>query len=74
MSMGHEHFASHLPNSGTGVAICECGASRRVENFKPVEPWHTCALCVPRLFGGSAQMVIDEPLDERDIQCEQQLK
>jgi len=43
----HLHEPEHRPASGTGIECCECGATRRVEKGKPVEPWHVCDLCVP---------------------------
>lgn len=42
----HEHVVSHMPLTGTGVAVCECGATRRVEQGKAIEEWHACPLCV----------------------------
>jgi len=39
-----------MPLSGTGISVCECGATRRVEQGKAVEEWHACALCVGKAF------------------------
>jgi len=36
----HEHSQVYYPASGTGYEVCECGATRRVENHKPVTPWN----------------------------------
>lgn len=63
--MNHEHSASHLPPSGTGVAVCECGATQRVEAGKPAEPWHACPLCVAA-FEGTMKRQISLLLDEWD--------
>ena len=41
----HVHKPEHWPSSGSGYAICECGASIRVKNGYPEGGWHTCALC-----------------------------
>ena len=43
---GHVHSAKHWPASATGFAICECGASARVEYGQLVGRWHACDLCV----------------------------
>jgi hypothetical protein len=43
----HKHAPSHHPPSGTGYLVCDCGATRRIENGLPVGDWHTCPLCVP---------------------------
>ena len=45
MSAQHEHAISHMPTSGTGIAVCDCGATMRVVMGKPTEPWHGCPLC-----------------------------
>lgn len=45
--MTHGHKADHLPPSGTGWAVCECGATARVEKATVIGPWHVCELCVP---------------------------
>ena len=42
MTVQHEHAISHMPTSGTGIAVCECGATMRVVMGKPTEPWHGC--------------------------------
>lgn len=41
----HLHAPAHLPPSGTGWAVCECGATLRVEQGKPVGDWHACPVC-----------------------------
>lgn len=41
----HEHSIFHMPTSGNGIAVCECGATMRVVMGKPTEPWHWCSLC-----------------------------
>lgn len=41
----HVHRAQHMPASGTGVAVCDCGASARVAAGKLVDGWHTCPIC-----------------------------
>lgn len=41
----HVHRAQHMPASGTGVAVCDCGASARVVAGKLAEGWHTCPIC-----------------------------
>lgn len=46
----HVHEPAHTPASGTGVAVCDCGATVRVVNGKPVENWHTCPVCTPHLY------------------------
>lgn len=51
MTGHHEHAVSHMPLSGTGIAVCECGATRRVEQGKATEEWHACPLCVARFEG-----------------------
>lgn len=45
MSDHHEHTVAHMPLTGTGIAVCECGATMRVVMGKPTEPWHCCPLC-----------------------------
>lgn len=40
------HEPKHSPATGTGWQVCECGATRRIENGYPVGSWHTCKLCV----------------------------
>ncbi len=35
-----------MPQTGTGYGVCECGATLRIENWKPNGAWHSCALCV----------------------------
>lgn len=40
------HEAVHWPPSGTGYAVCRCGATLRVERGQPVGRWHVCKLCV----------------------------
>lgn len=45
MSERHDHAVSHMPTSGTGIAVCECGATMRVVMGKSTEPWHSCRLC-----------------------------
>lgn len=59
MSNRHEHAASHIPMTGTGIAVCECGATRRVENGKPIEEWHACPLCVADSSGESPPLIGD---------------
>lgn len=46
MSGRHVHVAAHVPPSGTGVGVCECGATARHERGVVVEVWHACQLCV----------------------------
>lgn len=41
----HQHAAESLPQSGSGYAVCSCGATQRIENGRPIGKWHTCALC-----------------------------
>jgi len=41
----HLHAPEHMPSSGTGVAVCGCGASARVLAGKIVDGWHTCPVC-----------------------------
>lgn len=48
MSDEHRHSVFHMPPSGTGYAVCECGATMRVESFNPKGEWHSCPLCVAR--------------------------
>ena len=40
------HTVKHHPKSNTGYQVCECGATRRVENGQPQGTWHSCVLCV----------------------------
>lgn len=43
--MTHSHTILYMPQSGTGWATCECGATLRVESGRPFGSWHTCKLC-----------------------------
>ena len=56
----HEHTASHLPPSGTGYVVCECGATARCELGRVVSGWHACELCVQR--DGVPQELISEEI------------
>lgn len=40
------HTPKHVPASGTGYQVCECGATRRVDNGVPEKYWHECNRCV----------------------------
>ncbi len=42
-----QHTVKHHPVSATGYQVCDCGATRRVENGTPKGTWHVCELCVP---------------------------
>lgn len=46
MTGRHDHKVHYMPLTGTGIAVCECGATRRMEQGKATEEWHACALCV----------------------------
>ena len=59
MRNDHQHSAWHMPPSGTGYAVCECGATLRVESFKPQGEWHSCPLCVAR-FGVPQDLITEE--------------
>lgn len=59
MSSRHEHAVSHMPLTGTGIAVCECGATRRVEQGKAVEDWHSCPLCVANAAGDPPPLIGD---------------
>ena len=55
--IAHIHEIEHRPLSGTGYAVCSCGATQRVENGKTFGEWHACCLCVngiENVFGGAA--------------------
>ena len=56
----HEHAVSHMPTSGTGIAVCECGATMRVVMGKPTEPWHGCPLCCINYDGPMPGAPVDE--------------
>lgn len=59
MSNDHQHSIVHMPPSGTGYAVCDCGATLRVESFKPRGDWHSCPLCVAR-HGVPQEMISEE--------------
>lgn len=72
--MEHVHDCEHMPKSGTGVAVCSCGATRNVVNGNMVGEWHTCALCVSQAIDddddiedciGDAYEPDDEPHNQR---------
>lgn len=44
-SSPHVHTINVMPNCPTGYAVCECGATLRIENGWSVGDWHACALC-----------------------------
>lgn len=45
MSETHTHEIQHEPSSGSGYAVCDCGATIQIRNGRPIGDWHTCALC-----------------------------
>lgn len=47
----HKHESKHFPTTGTGFAVCKCGATIRVEKAKIVGTWHSCSLCVAGTIG-----------------------
>ncbi len=50
----HTHTVRHeSPDyNGLWLQMCECGATRRIKDGKPLEPWHTCKFCTPQFFQG----------------------
>lgn len=44
----HKHAIKHWPqtSSGSGYAVCECGATIAIVNGRPIGTWHECKLCV----------------------------
>lgn len=47
---GHVHAVQHAPNCARGTAVCECGATVRMENAQTVGEWHTCETCTPAFY------------------------
>lgn len=41
----HVHEPAYWPLSGTGTAVCDCGATIRMEAGATKGDWHACSLC-----------------------------
>ena len=48
--VGHEHAVQHTPSCSKGTAVCECGATIRMEHGRTVGEWHTCLACTPQFY------------------------
>ena len=40
------HSIKFMASSANGYSVCACGATQKVENWKPTDGWHECYLCV----------------------------
>ena len=40
-----KHTVKHEPSIPNGYQVCECGATRKLEDWKPIEHWHACNNC-----------------------------
>ena len=41
-----QHSIKFTAGSANGYSVCACGATQKVDNWKPTGCWHACELCV----------------------------